>query len=297
MEIRLSQAGSARRRLKVALAIGGSDPGGGAGIQADLKTFAACGVYGYSALTAVIAQNSSRVNEVAPVDARLLRSQLALLVEEYPPDAVKIGALATAANVRAVARAIAELKLPNPVIDPVMVSTSGVALLDKAGAAELISELLPRAALVTPNLPEAEALGGMAIASAAAMRAAARAIRRLGPRAVLIKGGHPLRRADGRGNDRIVDLLFDGRRFVEFSGARIGAGAHGTGCAFAAAITAFMARGFDLEDAIRRARRFMNSALRESFTLGGGRPLLDHFAGWPRQAQRSSSSRRPAARL
>jgi hydroxymethylpyrimidine/phosphomethylpyrimidine kinase len=279
MEIRLSQAGSARRRLKVALAIGGSDPGGGAGIQADLKTFAACGVYGYSALTAVIAQNSSRVNEVAPVDARLLRSQLALLVEEYPPDAVKIGALATAANVRAVAR------------------TSGVALLDKAGAAELISELLPRAALVTPNLPEAEALGGMAIASAAAMRAAARAIRRLGPRAVLIKGGHPLRRADGRGNDRIVDLLFDGRRFVEFSGARIGAGAHGTGCAFAAAITAFMARGFDLEDAIRRARRFMNSALRESFTLGGGRPLLDHFAGWPRQAQRSSSSRRPAARL
>lgn len=269
----------AKRKPRVALTIGGSDPGGGAGIQADLKTFAACGVYGYSALTAIIAQNSRRVAQVVAVEPAMLTAQIAILVEEHRPEAIKTGALASAENVQAVADAIRELRLPAPVVDPVMISSSGTRLLDVAGEDKIKSKLFPLAMLVTPNIPEAEALSGMAIGGASAARAAARAIRKFGPQAVLIKGGHAPTGNAKESNEKVVDLLFDGRRFVEFSGARIlGGGAHGTGCAFASAITAHLAKGWDLETSIRRARLFMTQALRRSFTLGEGRPLLDHFA-------------------
>ena len=274
-------------KIAVALTIGGSDPGGGAGIQADLKTFAALKVYGFSVLTAVIAQNSAQVQRVAPVDAGLITAQIETLVAERRPDAIKTGALASASAVVAIAAAIVALDLPAPVVDPVLVSSSGVRLLATDAERALCERLLPLARLVTPNIPEAAALSGIAIDSPRAMRAAARAIRRMGARAVVVKGGHPLHGSAGaapsRSPDdfpaRAVDLFFDGRGFVEFTGPWIaGGGAHGTGCAFSAAVAAYLARGDDLATAVRRAKAFVARALRNSFTLGAGRPLLDHFA-------------------
>jgi hydroxymethylpyrimidine/phosphomethylpyrimidine kinase len=261
----------AKRKTRVALTIGGSDPGGGAGIQADLKTFAACGVYGYSALSAIIAQNSRRVAQVVAVEPAMLTAQIAILVEEHRPEAMKTGAIASAENVQAVAAAIRELRLPNAVVDPVMVSSSGARLLSAQGEAAMRRRLLPLAAVVTPNLPEAEALSGIRIKGSAAMREAARLIHRMGPRAVVIKGGH-------LGPDQAaLDVLYDGQRYVEFAGERIeGGGAHGTGCAFSAAIAAWLARGVELEEAVRKAKEFVTRALRYAFQLGEGRRLLDH---------------------
>jgi hydroxymethylpyrimidine/phosphomethylpyrimidine kinase len=264
-----------KSKVYVALTIAGSDPSGGAGLQADLKTFAACGVYGFSAITTIIAQNSAHVARVEPVAAAMLTAQLDTLVDERRPDALKTGALATAANVRAVADAIARLHLPAPVVDPVLIASSGARLLDVAGEASLRELLMPLARVVTPNIPEAEALSGLVIDSRAALVAAARAIRKLGPRAVIIKGGHSMPATAGHA----IDVLFDGRTMVEFAAPRLPqGGAHGTGCAFAAAITAYLARGVELEPAVRRAKQFVTRALRGCFALGAGRPVLDHFA-------------------
>jgi hydroxymethylpyrimidine/phosphomethylpyrimidine kinase len=203
----------------------------------------------------------------------MVTAQIAMLARECRPDAVKTGALAGAATVRAVARAIAAYRLPAPVVDPVIAASAGARLLDRAGVSALRDELLALARVVTPNLAEAERLAGMRIDGGAAAREAARRIVRMGARAVVIKGGH---RAHGRGS---VDLLYDGRRFVEFRAARVaGGGAHGTGCAFSAAIAAHLARSDDLEAAVRAAKRYVTAALRARFRLGGGRALLDHFA-------------------
>jgi hydroxymethylpyrimidine/phosphomethylpyrimidine kinase len=260
-------------RRPIALTVAGSDPGGGAGIQADLKTFAALGVYGYSALTEVIAQNSARVLRVTPVQPAMVRAQLEALVAERRPDAMKTGALGTAGVVKAVARALVELRLPAPVVDPVMVSSSGTRLLDRRAERTLRDELLPLAVLVTPNIPEAEALSGVRIVGRDGAREAALRIAALGARAVVIKGGHL-----GAGS-RASDFFFDGRRLIEITGPRLaGPGAHGTGCAFSAAVAAHLALGADLESAVRRAKRFVLSALKRSFKFGRGRPLLDHFA-------------------
>jgi hydroxymethylpyrimidine/phosphomethylpyrimidine kinase len=262
----------------VAMTIAGSDPGGGAGVQADLKTFAALDVYGFSAITAVIAQNSAVVAHVAPVAAGMVAEQIEIIAAERRPDALKTGALASAEIADAVARTIADLRLPAPVVDPVLISSSGARLLDREGEQSLRERLIPLARILTPNIPEAEALTGIEIDSDATMRRAARALRKMGARAVLIKGGHA-RTADG-GASRALDLLYDGRGFIEFAAARVpGGGAHGTGCALSAAIAAYLARGADLEMAVRRAKAFVTRALRGSFILGpGGRPLLDHFA-------------------
>jgi hydroxymethylpyrimidine/phosphomethylpyrimidine kinase len=266
-------------KMPVAMTIAGSDPGSGAGLQADLKTFAAFKVYGFSAVTAIIAQNSARVMRVAPVAADLLKDQITTLLEERAPDAVKTGALGSAENVRVVAELIRSHNLPAPVVDPVMVSTSGARLLDIAAEQVLREELIPLARVVTPNLPEAELLAGIAIDSPAAMRTAARAIRKLGCRAVVIKGGHAFHGGKDSDQSRAVDLLFDGRRFIELASSRqAGNGAHGTGCAFSAAIAANLAKGANLESAAQRAKLFVTRALRQRFILGSGRPLLDHFA-------------------
>jgi len=264
---------TAKRKIPVAMTIAGSDPGGGAGLQADLKTFAALNVYGFSAITAITTQNSTRVSRAVAVAPELLKEQIATLIEECIPDALKTGALGSAQNVHIVAEAIRDFKLPAPVIDPVMVSTSGARLLDVAGERALRDKLLPLACVVTPNLPEAELLAGETIDGVEAMKAAARAIHKRGARAVIIKGGHST-------DKRAIDLLFDGRRFVELSSPRLpGEGAHGTGCAFSAAIAANLAKGADLETAARRAKRFITRALRRRFVLSAtGRPLLDHFA-------------------
>jgi len=257
----------------VALTIAGSDPGGGAGLQADLKTFAALRVYGYSVITEVIAQNSFRVADVENVSPEMVEAQLDTLALECIPRAVKTGTLANAAIVKAVARAIERLELPAPVVDPVIVSSSGALLIGPKGERAIRKRLIPIARIVTPNIAEAEVLTRIRMDSDAAIREAAIKIFKLGARAVVIKGGH---RKD---NTSATDLFYDGRRFIELKGPRIaGGGAHGTGCAFSAAIAAHLARGASLEDAVRGAKRFVTAALKHSFKLGKGRALLDHFA-------------------
>ncbi len=265
---------------KVAMTIAGSDPSGGAGLQADLKTFAALRVHGFSAVTAIIAQNSGRVACMVPVEPRLLTAQIETLVEEHRPDALKTGALATAENVEAVARVIRELRLPAPVVDPVTISSSGSRLLDVAGEKALAEHLLPLARVVTPNLAEAESLSEIRIDSVHAMRAAAQAIHKRGAQAVVIKGGHQFARIDQITASRSTDLFFDGKEFIELAAERVsGDGAHGTGCAFSAAIAAELARGIELETAVRRAKEFVTRALIHRFRLGAGRFLLDHMTG------------------
>lgn len=271
----------------VALTIAGSDPGGGAGVQADLKTFAALGVYGYSALTAVIAQNSARVTRLAPVASSMVAAQIEAIAAERKPAAVKTGALANAAIVREVARILDVLGLPAPVVDPVMISSSGSRLLDRAGVAALRTRLVPISRIVTPNVPEAQALSGVKIDGVEAMREAARRIVRLGARAVVVKGGHLAARLDA------IDLLYDRGGFVTLKAPRLAPGnAHGTGCAFSAAVAAYLARGVDLEGAVRRAKKFVTAALERSFTLGPrGRPILDHFARGVARHPRQTSNR------
>jgi hydroxymethylpyrimidine/phosphomethylpyrimidine kinase len=262
------------------MTIAGSDPSGGAGLQSDLKTFAALKVYGLSVVTAVVAQSSARVSRVSAVDSELVAAQLETIVAERVPDAVKIGVLASAEIAKTVAWSLESWQLPAPVIDPVLVASSGVRLLEPAGERILRSQLIPLAAVVTPNIPEAEVLSGIEINGLDALRRAAEEIHKLGARTVLIKGGHwPAALNDRRWITKAVDLFFDGRHFTEFAASRIpGDGAHGTGCALSAAIAAWLARGADLKTAIARAKRFMTHALKNAFVLGAGRPLLDHFA-------------------
>ena len=256
------------------MTIAGSDPGGGAGLQADLKTFAALGVYGYSVLTQVIAQNSTHITDVEPASDEIVIKQIESLLDESRPIAIKTGALANYEIVKAVARAIEKLKLPAPVVDPVIVSSSGARLLGAKGKRAMRKRLIPLARIVTPNIPEAESLARIKIGSDAALREAAKAIVKLGAQAVVIKGGH------SRDDKSANDLLYDGKKFVMLQSPRIaGDGAHGTGCAFSAAITAYLARGESLEDAVRGAKRFVTTALKNSFRLGKGRALLDHFSG------------------
>ncbi len=270
-----------RSRRPVALTIGGSDPGGGAGIQADLKTFAALGVYGFSAISAVIAQNSNSVDEIQPIAPALVSAQIRTVVAECKPKAVKIGMLANAAIVRSVARTITDCRLAAPVVDPVMVASAGGRLLDDAGRRALRAVLIPLARIVTPNIPEAESLTGVRIDTPDAIRRAAREMIAIGARAVVIKGGHLSER--GFPHAGANDLFYDGRRFVELRASRIpGGGAHGTGCAFSAAIAAFLARGSDLEEAVRSAKRYLSAALEMRFRFGAGRAVLDHFAQWKR---------------
>jgi len=281
--------------MRVALTIAGSDPGGGAGIQADLKTFAAFGVYGASAISAITVQNTLGVEAVAPLSADLVTSQIEAIAGDFSIDATKTGMLATAAIVEAVAAAIAELDLPLVVVDPVLVSTSGERLLDADGVRVMITELLPRARVVTPNVPEAEALSGRRISSAEDARDAARAIRDMGVAAVIITGGHVSGsgfRVPGSGfgvkraeEDDVVDLLFDGHEFHEFRASRIDSlHTHGTGCAFASAVAAGLALGHTLADAAQRAQQYVGGAIAHAPGLGHGRGPLDHF--WQYRVQK-----------
>jgi len=259
--------------MRHALTIAGSDSGGGAGIQADLKTFAAFGVYGTSAITAVTAQNTLGVNTAAALSADLVTAQIEAISGDIRIDATKIGMLATAAIVEAVASAIEELDLPLVVLDPVMVSSSGERLLDDDGIRALRVELLPRARVVTPNLPEAEVLSGCRIATADDRRRAAERIHEFGAAAVVITGGH------GEGAD-VVDLLFDGASFTELKTPRAATGSHGlhgTGCAFASALAAGLALGEPLAIAAGHAQRYVAGAIAHSVAIGQGARVLDHF--------------------
>jgi hydroxymethylpyrimidine/phosphomethylpyrimidine kinase len=257
--------------MRTALTIAGSDSGGGAGIQADLKTFAAHGVYGTSAITAVTAQNTVGVMSAVALEADFITAQIEAVAGDIALHAVKIGMLATAAIVEAVAAAIQELDLPLVVVDPVMVAKSGDRLLDDEGVQMLCTELLPRALVVTPNIPEAEVLSGRVIRSTADARDAARRIHAMGASAVIVKGGH----GDG---DEITDLLFDGRAFTEWRTPRIATNnTHGTGCTFASAVAANLALGKPLKDAAFEAQQYVAGAIRHALPIGHGHGPLDHF--------------------
>ena len=254
----------------VALTIAGSDPSGGAGIQADLKTFHQFGVYGEAVITLLTVQNTQRVERVECLAPELVLQQLNAVLEDIPPQAAKTGALGNRAIVEAVAAAAAEFRFPL-VVDPVMVSRHGTPLLEADAARALREKLLPRAALVTPNLPEAAALAGMEIHTLADAREAAGRIRALGARAVLVKGGHFAAHA--------TDVLYTDAGWQEFPAERIDTPhTHGTGCTYSAAITAELARGAPLAAAVERAKRFIARAIAGSPGLGSGAGPVNHHA-------------------
>ncbi len=255
--------------MKVVLTIAGSDSGGGAGIQADLRTFAAHRVHGTSAVTAITAQNSVAVSDWEAVEPRLVTAQIEAVATDMNVSATKTGMLGTAEIVGAVAEAARRLSLGPLVVDPVMVAKSGERLLDAAGE-RAYRALMPLAALLTPNLHEAEVLLGRAVRDLAAMRQAARDLRALGPAAVLVKGGG-LPGAP-------VDVFYDGERLEEILAPRVETrNVHGTGCTLSAAICARLALGAPLLEAIRRAKTWLTDALRRSYAVGKGRGPVDHL--------------------
>lgn len=257
--------------IPIALSIAGSDSSGGAGIQADLKTFAAFGVYGASVITALTAQNTVGVRAIADVDPDFVGRQIDAVVEDLDIRAVKTGMLARTAVIEVVADRMRAHPVPYLVVDPVMVATSGDILLEPAAVACLRERILPLATLVTPNLREAEVLTGRSVTNTVEMREAARALIDLGARAVLVKGGHLAGEA--------VDLLYDGRDFQEFAASHIATrSTHGTGCTLSAAITAALARGCTLEVAVAAAKRYVTRAIKTAPGIGHGAGPLNHFA-------------------
>ena len=254
-----------------ALTIAGSDSGGGAGIQADLKTFAAHGVYGTCAITAVTAQNTLGVIAWEALSADLVTAQIEAIVDDIGVDAVKTGMLANAAIVEAVAAAVSSLELPQLVVDPVMVAKGGDRLLEQEAVDAIRAELLPQAHVVTPNVPEAEVLAGIPVKSLDDMREAGRRILELGPRVVLVKGGH-------LGGPESIDIACTKHHIVELRGPRIETPhTHGTGCTLASAIAANLARGLPDLEAIAGAREYVEGAIRNAPGIGKGHGPLAHF--------------------
>ena len=257
--------------MRTALTIAGSDSSGGAGIQADLKTFAAHRVYGLSAITAVTAQSTVGVTTFQALSADLVTAQIEAVMSDLGAHAAKTGMLATAAIVEAVAAAVEDLEIPLLVVDPVMIAKSGDPLVDDEAVATIKTELLRHARVVTPNIPEAEVLSGMTIHTDDDRRQAARKIAALGPAAVIIKGGH-------YPSSDIVDLLYDGECFRDFRSERVeGTSTHGTGCTFAAALAARLALGDALEHAIGRVQLYFVGAIRNAAGLGRGHGPMNHF--------------------
>lgn len=256
--------------MKVALTVAGSDSGGGAGIQADLKTFAAHGVHGTSALTAVTAQNSVAVVDYVALEPAMVAKQIEAVASDMPVAAMKTGMLANRAIVEAVVRSVVELRLPAPVVDPVMVAKGGDRLLDPAAERAYVELLFPLARVVTPNLMEAAALLGRPIAALDAMREAARELKAMGPQAALVKGGHLPGDA--------IDVLCDDEGLLELPAPRIDtANTHGTGCTYSAAIAARLALGASLREAVTGAKQYVTEAIRRSYSVGRGHGPLDHL--------------------
>jgi hydroxymethylpyrimidine/phosphomethylpyrimidine kinase len=257
--------------MHTALTIAGSDSGGGAGIQADLRTFAAHQVYGTSAITAVTAQNTLGVTMWRAMETDLVTAQIEAVAGDIGADAVKVGMLATTAIVEAVAAAIAELDLPHVVVDPVMVAKGGDRLLEADAVAAMRHELLPRAHIVTPNVLEAEVLSGLTIHSVDDMRAAGERILKLGPRVVLVKGGH----LEG---PESIDVACTAHDTFELRAPRVDTRhTHGTGCTLSSAIAANLASGLDDRTALTRAREYLDGALRHAPGIGRGHGPLHHF--------------------
>ncbi|WP_058303047.1 bifunctional hydroxymethylpyrimidine kinase/phosphomethylpyrimidine kinase [Gorillibacterium timonense] len=256
-----------------ALTIAGSDSGGGAGIQADLKTFQELGVYGMSVLTAVTAQNTLGVQGVYPLELEAVERQLESIGADLPPDAFKTGMLFSSEIIRITAAKIAFFRWTKLVVDPVMVAKGGSPLLLEEAVAALRADLLPLAEVVTPNLPEAEILTGRAIRTLKDREEAARSLIELGVRYAVIKGGHD------ESGDNTVDLLYDGSSFTYLEAPRIATRhTHGTGCTFSAAITAGLAKGLSVTEAVRLAKAFIQAAIEDGLELGAGHGPTNHFA-------------------
>lgn len=267
--------------MKTVLSIAGSDSSGGAGIQADLKTIAAHGLYGMSVITALTAQNTLGVAAVQNASPEFVAKQLDCVCTDIFPDSVKIGMVPTPEIARVIGEKLRKYGAKNIVLDPVMVSTSGSRLMESGAAGALVEALFPLAALVTPNIPEAEALWGRAITGKQDMEQAAAAIFRLGGAPVLVKGGHLPEGAD--------DLLFDGKSCRWLPGRRINnKNTHGTGCTLSSAIACGLAAGQDLETSVRNAKAYLTGALEAMLNLGHGSGPLHH--GWRQQAEQAPNS-------
>jgi len=266
--------GDERARRPRALTIAGSDSGGGAGIQADLKTFSALGVFGMTAVTAVTVQNTLGVSGYEAISPGVVADQITAVVSDIGVDAAKTGMLASAAIVEAVAEAVSRFGVPNLVVDPVFVSKHGHRLLEEDAVSGLRDRILPLATLVTPNLPEAAGLAGFDVTSRDLMEDAAEVIRAIGPAAVLVKGGHL------EGSPTSDDLFFDGDRMEWLSAERIDTpNTHGTGCTLSSSIAAYLGRGDGLPDAVRKGKAFVTQAIRGALPIGAGIGPVDHLWG------------------
>jgi hydroxymethylpyrimidine/phosphomethylpyrimidine kinase len=253
------------------MTIAGSDSGGGAGIQADLKTFAAFGVYGTSAITAITAQNTHAVTAVHVLPAEMVAAQIDAIVSDIGADIVKTGMLANAEIIETVAVKLQQHDLRRVVVDPVMVAKSGDRLLEASAIEALKTRLLPLATVLTPNLPEAEVLVGAKLTTEEELRDACRELYRLGAQHVVLKGGH-------RPGPEVVDLFYDGESFIPFTLPRVETtSTHGTGCTLASAIAANLAIGHDVTTAVVRAKEYLTEAIRQAFPIGHGHGPVNHF--------------------
>ena len=264
--VRLKRRVLLSAQVRTALTIAGSDSGGGAGIQADLKSFASIGVHGTSVITCVTAQNTRAVDSIFAIPTAEIRKQLRAVLDDFDVRAAKTGMLYSAGIVRAVANGLRRTSFPL-VVDPVMIATVGARLEKDDFRAALVERLFDRAALVTPNRHEAELLSGLSIRDVRSMEAAARAIRHLGPEAVLVKGGHL--------KGPLVDVLFDGVRMVHLGGRRSRKALHGAGCTLAASTAAYLALGHPLLESVRRARRKVAAGFRASYRAGHGVEIIN----------------------
>lgn len=256
--------------MKKVLSIAGSDCSGGAGIQADLKTFSAHGVFGMSAVVSVVAENTSRVISIEEISVKVIGDQIDAIYEDIGTDAVKIGLLPSPTCMQAVADKLLQYKPENVVIDPVMYAKNGFALMSPDAVESFIKMILPCAYLLTPNIPEAEAIVSMKISDQKDMEEAARRIFNMGCKNVLVKGGHSVGDA--------VDILYDGSEFYYFNAKRINTkNTHGTGCTFSSAIAANLANGHTISKAVELGKRYVTTAIEHSLAIGHGNGPTHHF--------------------
>jgi len=252
--------------MKKALTIAGFDPTGGAGVQADLKVFHSLGIYGLSVVCSLTAQNTEGVRDIMPVPGRFVKKQLAVLLSDLVPDAAKTGMLYSESAIEAVAYIIKKYSLKNIVVDPVIVSSSGKSLVEKNTPFALRKKIFPICAVITPNIYEASVLSGIDIKTIADMEKAAVCLKEYGPENVIITGGHL--------EDTALDLLYDGK-FHYLKSRKIKGEYHGTGCAFSAALTSMLAKGYSVPDSAKEAKKFINRALKRSFSAGKGMRLFN----------------------
>jgi hydroxymethylpyrimidine/phosphomethylpyrimidine kinase len=258
--------------MKNVLTVAGSDSCGGAGIQADIKTFCALGTYGMSVITAVTAQNTRGVALVREMDTEIIKAQIDCIFSDINVDAVKIGMVSSAETIETVAESLKRYHAKNIVLDPVMISKNGYHLLKTDAKEALIKKLFPLSLIVTPNIPEAEEITGRKIANTEDMKEAAKYILKLGPASVYIKGGHL--------SGDAVDVFYDGKKFSLFCNERINTkNTHGTGCTFSSAVAALTARGFCLDDALSGAKMYITSTIAHSLSIGAGAGPTNHFYG------------------